>query len=344
MTVNLSSEERAQYAEMSTSEKIAILLVQIGEDLTATLFSQMNIESVTEISAYIAQAKNNVSKKIATAILEEFNAIFQSNQYINTGGMEYAKEILYKALGKDAAQRVLEKLSRNMQTNRNFAYLDNIKPEQLADFIINEHPQTIALILAHMDSTSAAETISRFSDDLRSEVAMRMANLGDVSPSVIKRVSTVLETKLESLATLKVEVGGPKAVADIFNKLGTKPAKATLAHIEQIDDELATSIKDKMFTFEDIVNLDTAAIRDILTGVDKKELMLSLKSAGEGLKDKFFSCMSNRAKEGFLEEIQFMGAVKLKEVEAAQRKIVEFVQQLAEQGKVQLGETDEMIE
>ena len=339
----LNPQLQAQFNEMSMAEKAAVLLVQVGEDITSTLFAQMDIEIVTEISKYIAQAKV-IEKSLGTAVLEEFYAIFQSNQYLNTGGLEYAREILYKALGPEEAEKVIQKLSKTMQSEENFSYLEKIKPQQLSDFIINEHPQTIALILAHMDSTSAAETLSYFSDDLRAEISMRMANLGDISPSTIKRVSTVLETKLEALATYKVEVGGPRAVADIFNRLGSKSAKSTLSHIEQIDEELASSIKEMMFTFEDIIELDANAIREILQGIEKKDLILALKSSGEGLKDKFFSNMSQRAKESFIEEMQFMGAVRVREVEAAQRKIVEYVQKLADQGKVQIGDVDEMIE
>jgi flagellar motor switch protein FliG len=339
----LSPNQKSQFDEMSMSEKAAILLLQLGEDITAELFALMDVNSITDISKYIAGNKS-IDKSVATAVLEEFYAIFQSTQYINTGGMEYARELLFKALGPEEAKKVLEKLSKTMQTSQNFAYLDKIKPGQLADFIINEHPQTIALILAHMDATAAAETLGFFSDDLRAEVAMRMAKLGDISPAIIKRVSAVLESKLESLATYKVEVGGPRAVADVFNRLGAKSSKTTLGHIEQIDQDLASAIKEMMFTFEDIVTLDGIAIREILKSADKKDLMLALKSAPEELKDKFYSNMSERAKDAFIEEMQFMGAVKVKEVEAAQRKMVDAVQALAEQGVVQLGEADEMVD
>ncbi|MDO9056638.1 MAG: flagellar motor switch protein FliG, partial [Sulfuricurvum sp.] len=240
--------------------------------------------------------------------------------------------------------KVLERLSKTMQGAQNFSYLSKIKPQQLADFIMNEHPQTVALILAHMDPSSAAETLYIFPDDLRAEVAMRMAKLGDITPAIIKRVSAVLESKLESLASYKVEVGGPRAVADVFNRLGAKASKATLTQIEQLDQELAASIKEMMFTFEDIVDLDGNSIREILKAVDKNDLMLALKNAAEELKEKFYANMSQRAKDAFVEELQFLGAVKMKEVEGAQRKIVDAVQALAEQGILQLGESEEMLE
>jgi len=341
--MKLTPTQQAQFDEMNMAEKVAILLLQLGEEATAAVFSNLSVEAITEISKFIAASKS-VERSIATAVLEEFYAIFQSNQYITSGGLEYAREILHKALGADEAKKVLDRLSKSMQSTQNFAYLAKIKPQQLSDFIVNEHPQTIALILAHMDATSAAETLGFFSDDLRAEVAMRMAKLGDISPSVIKRVSAVLESKLESLASYKVEVGGPRAVADIFNRLGAKASKGTLSHIEQIDEQLASSIKEMMFTFEDIVSLDNNGVREILKTVDKKELMLALKSAPEELKEKFFSNMSERARLAFEEEMQFLGAVKMKDVEGSQRKIVEAVQQLAEQGILQVGESEEMIE
>ena len=341
--MNLSPSQQSNFEEMSMTQKIAILLVQLGEDVTATIFSRMNVEAITEISKYIANNRS-IEKNLGAAVLEEFYAIVQSNQYLNTGGLEYAREILYKALGPDEAKKVLERLNKTMQNTQNFSYLAKIKPQQLADFIITEHPQTVALILAHMDPSAAAETLYIFPDELRAEVAMRMAKLGDITPAIIKRVSTVLESKLESLASYKVEVGGPRSVADVFNRLGTKVSKATLSQIEQLDQELASSIKEMMFTFEDIVDLDGAGIREILKSSDKNDLMLALKNAAEELKEKFFANMSQRAKDAFIEELQFLGAVKMKEVEAAQRRIVDVVQALAEQGVLQLGESEEMLE
>jgi flagellar motor switch protein FliG len=342
--MNLNSSQQAIYEEMSMGEKIAILLMQLGEEETASIFGNMGVEAITEVSKFIAGNKT-VEKPIAAAILEEFHVIFQSGQFITSGGMEYARELLFRTLGQEEAKKVLEKLSKSMQETQNFAYLSKIKPQQLSDFIINEHPQTIALILAHMDATEAADTIQYFPDDLRSEVSMRMAKLGDISPSVIKRVSAVLESKLESLASYKVEVGGPRAVADIFNRLGAKASKDTLAKIEERDEEMSNLIKEMMFTFEDIVTLDKNAIIEVLKVVEKPDLMLAMKSAPEDLKEKFYSAMSERARDAFNEEMQFMGAVKMKDVEVAQRKIVELVNGLAESGTIQMGASgEEMVE
>ena len=343
MATKLNEQQKMMYDDLSMPEKVAILLIQLGEDVTTLLFSHMEVDVITEISRYIATAKS-MDKSVAAAILEEFYALMQSNQYMRSGGLEYAKEILYRTFGPETAQKILDKLAKSMESSKSFGYLTKVKPQQLADFIMTEHPQTIALILAHMDSTSAAETLSYFNDELRSEVVVRMANLGDISPSIIKRVSTVLEGKLESLTSYKVEVGGPRAVAEVLNRLGQKASKATIEYIEDIDDKLATTIKELMFTFEDINTLNQAAIREILKNVDKKDLMVALKGSGDALKEKFLSSMSQRASEAFKEEMQFLGAVRVKDVEEAQRRIVEQVQALAESGAFQIGESDEMIE
>jgi len=342
-SIKLTEQQKMTYDDLSMPEKVAILLIQLGEDATTQLFSHMEVDVITEISRYIATARS-VDKAVASAVLDEFYALMQSNQYIRSGGLDYAKEILYRTFGPEAAQKILDKLAKSMENSKSFGYLTKVKPQQLADFIVTEHPQTIALILAHMDSTSAAETLSFFPDELRSEVVVRMANLGDISPSIIKRVSTVLEGKLESLTSYKVEVGGPRAVAEGLNRLGQKASKSTIEYIEDVDEKLATTIKELMFTFEDINTLNQAAIREILKNVDKKDLMIALKGSGDALKEKFLSSMSQRASDSFKEEMQFLGAVRVKDVEDAQRRIVEQVQALAESGAFQIGESDEMIE
>lgn len=343
MATKLTPKQKAQLDELSMSEKIAILLIQVGEDATGEILRHLDIDSITEISKQIVQL-NGTDKQIGAAVLEEFFAIFQSNQYINTGGLEYARELLTRTLGSEEARKVMDKLTKSLQTQKNFAYLGKIKPQQLADFIINEHHQTIALILAHMEAPNAAETLSYFPDEMKAEISIRMANLGEISPQVVKRVSTVLENKLESLTSYKIEVGGLRAVAEIFNRLGQKSAKTTLARIESVDNKLAGAIKEMMFTFEDIVKLDNFAIREILKVADKKDLSLALKTSTKDLTDKFLNNMSSRAAEQFVEEMQYLGAVKIKDVDVAQRKIIEIVQSLQEKGVIQTGEEEDVIE
>ncbi len=339
----MTPEQQEIYDNLSMNDKIAILLTQVGEDTTARIFANLDISLITELSANLATMQK-VDKPIATAVLEEFYTLLQTNHYLVTGGLEYAKEILFKTFPPETAQAILNKLSKELGETKSFAYLAKVKPEQLADFIVNEHPQTIALILAHMSPDAAAETLSYFNDEMRAEVTLRMANLGDISPSIIKRVSAVLESKLESLTSYKVEVGGPRAVAEVLNKLGAKASKTTIELMEKEDTELANTIKELMFTFEDIIKMDKTAIRELLKVLDKNQLMIALKGAGEELKQKFLENMSQRAAEAFEEEMQFLGAVKVKDVEEAQRKIIEEIQKLAEKGIVQMGEADEVIE
>jgi len=340
---NMTNEQKELYESLSMEEKMAIFLTELGDDTTSKIFANLDIDMITDISAFIATVRR-VDKPIATAILQEFQALIQSNQYLVGGGLEYAKEILFKTFPPETAQAILNKLAKDLGETKSFGYLNKVKPEQLAGFIAQEHPQTIALIIAHMDPNRAAETLSFFEDELRSEVTIRMANLGDISPSVIKRVSAILEKKLESLTSYKVEVGGPRAVAEVLNKLSQKASKATIEKIEKENQELANVIKELMFTFEDIVKLDKNAIRELLKETDKNNLMVALKGATDELKQMFMENMSQRAAEAFEEELSFLGPVKVKDVEEAQRKIVDEIQKMVEMGKIQIGDADEVIE
>ncbi len=339
----LSQEQKEIYESLSIREKLAIFLTEIGDETTSKIFANLDMDLITEISASIARVKR-VDKPIATAIVEEFSALIQSNKYLVGGGIEYAKEILFKTFPPDTAQLILNKLAKDLGESKSFGYLNKVKPDQLAGFIQQEHPQTIALIIAHMEPNLAAETLSYFDDDLRADITLRMANLGDISPSIIKRISAILEKKLESLTSYKVEVGGPRAVAEVLNKLSQKASKDTIEKLEKEDLELANTIKELMFTFEDIIKLDKNAIREILKELDKNNLMIALKGASEELKRKFLDNMSQRAAEAFEEELQFLGPVKVKDVEEAQRKIVDEIQKMVELGKIQIGDADEVIE
>jgi len=341
--IDLSPRDLEIYQDLTMTKKIAILFMKLGEDITSIVFTHMDTGTISEISREIVTI-GSLNSAIVNAVFSEFYAIFQSQKYISSGGLTYAKEVLYKSLDPKQAQLILDKLTRDLQNHKNFNYLDKIRPQQLATFIANEHPQTIALVLAYMDYNAAAETLNFLPDDQRAEISIRMANLGDISPEIIRKVSVVLEGKLEALSTYKVEVGGARAVAEIFNRLGQKNSKSTLTYIEQVDEGLATEIKELMFTFEDIVKLDNNGIRELLLELDKLDLSLGLKSASEDLKQKILSNMSQRAAETFVEEMQFLGAVKVKDVETSQRRIVEKIQELAEKGTIQMGEEDAMVE
>jgi len=340
--MELTAPQQQKFESYSMAEKIAILMIQLGEGVTTSIFSHMDIMSIEEITKGIAMAKS-VEKSVANAVIEEFYAIFQSNSYLSEGGMEYARELLYKVLSPEEAKKVLDRLARSMQKHENFSYLGKIKPQQIADFIVTEHPQTISLIVAHMDASSGAETMKAFPDELRAEIAIRMANLGEISPSIVRQVSKMLEIKLEAFAGSKIEVGGPRAVAEIFNRMGQAPSKTTLTYIEQIDEKLSDLIKDMMFTFDDIIKLDNKAIVAILGNVEQKDLAMALKTATAELSEKFTSNMSQRAGDAFLEELDFLGPQKVSDVEASQRKIIEAINAMAEKGEIEIGEQEEMV-
>jgi flagellar motor switch protein FliG len=341
--VELSPEQQEIYNALTTGQRIAILLMQLGEDTTARVFANLDVDLVTLISAELALVKN-VEQPISAAVLQEFNLLLRTNKYIMSGGLDYAKEVLYRTFGIDTANAILNKLKKDLGDAQSFKFLAKVKPEQLADFIATEHPQTIALILAHMEPIAAAETLSYFDDELKADITIRMANLGDISPATIKKVSAVLESKLEALTSYKVEVGGPRAVAEVLNKLGQKDSKTTIELVEKSDSNLANTIKELMFTFEDIETLDKGAIRELLKVLDKNNLMVALKGANDNLVKKFTENMSERAAEAFLEEMQFLGPVRVKDVEDAQRAVVDEVAKLAEKGLIQMGGAEELIE
>ncbi len=341
--IELTPQQQETYDNLTISQKVAILLMQLGEDTAARVFANLDVELVTKLSTEIALTKN-VEQPISAAIMEEFNILLNTNKYIINGGFDYAKEVLYKTFGIDTANSILNKLKKDIGDSQSFKFLAKVKPEQLADFIMTEHPQTIALILAHMDPMGAAETLSFFEDDLKADVTIRMANLGDISPATIKKVSAILESKLESLTTYKVEVGGPRAVAEILNKLGQKDSKTTIELVEKTDNDLATTIKELMFTFEDIQTLDKGAIQELLKVLDKNNLMVALKGSNEAMLSKFTDNMSERAAEAFREEMQFLGPVRVKDVEDAQRVVVDEVAKLADKGLIQMGGAEELIE
>jgi len=341
--MTLTPDKQEVFDALTMADKTAILLIQLGDEVTTLLFKHFHPAAMTKITESIAKT-NNIDFSIAVHVVEDFYNIFENNKFMGAGGMEYARELLMKTLSPEEAKRILDRLAKNMDSQQNFSYLHKIKPSQLSEFILDEHPQTVALILAHMDSLSAAEALISFSDEQKADIALRIANIDELSPNIVKKISAMLETKLDILSDSQIEVGGSRSVAEIFNKLGQQVSKSALDILEQKDYELTTLIKELMFTFDDIVSFDAKAIAQILKSTDNAQLSLALKGSSEELKNKFLSGMSNRASEAFNEELGFMGAVKLKDVEVAQRKIVETVAKLTESGVIESNSDEELIE
>ena len=318
---------------MSMMEKVARFFVLIGEDSTVKIFQHLPKELVEAISTAITQI-SSINKDVSLAVLEEFHLYTRSKSFISSGGYDFAKDILYKSLGKEEADEVLAKLSRMKLASQAFAYLDGINPKQLSDFIKDESPHTIAVILAHMDPSKASEVLMQLDEEVRVKVTIQVATIKDVSPDVVRTISSVLEKKLESLLSSIVDVGGVRVVADMLNKIGPK-AQDILKNINGIDTVLATKIKDNMFVFEDLLNLDAEYIMKILQGVESTEVAIAMKNTTEEQIEKVTSAMSQRVKERFLEESEMLTKVKIKDIEAAQRKMLDIAQKMIEEGIIE---------
>jgi len=325
-------------------QKVAILLITLGDDLSAQIMSHLDDEEVQEVSKEIAVTKM-VSPEVADVIIEEFYNMMLAKKFISKGGLEYAKTLLTKSLGPERARKIIDRLTKMLEQSSGFEFLARVEPKQLAKFIANEHPQTIALVLAHLDPSQAAESLAELPDDLKAEVTMRIANLQDISPSVVKTLAKVLEERFESMSSYNVEVGGSKTVAEIFNRMDKNTSKIVMERLEKDAPDLAATIRDMMFVFDDIKRLGNTSIQEILKRADKKALTLALKGADDELREKFFANMSKRGVEAMKEEMEFMGPVKLKDVEKAQHEIVEIVRELDAEGLVSIsgGEEDQYV-
>lgn len=317
---------------MSMLEKVAKFCVLIGEEATVKIFQHLPKHIVEQISTSITQI-NSIDKEISLAILDEFHLYTKSKGFISSGGFDYAKDILYKSLGKGEADDVLAKLSRLKLASQSFSYLDAINPKQLSDFIKDESPQTIAVILSHMEPHGSAEVLEKLEEDVKVKVTMQMATIKDVSPDVVRTISVVLEKKLESLLSSIVDVGGVKVVADMLNRLGPK-SQDILKNINGIDTTLATKIKENMFVFEDLLNLDSEYLMKILQNVETADVAVAMKNATEEDMEKITGSMSSRASDRFKEEFEMLTKVKIKDIEASQRKMLDVAQKLIEEGVI----------
>ena len=317
---------------MSMLEKIATFCVLIGEEATVKIFQNLPKHIVELISTAITQI-NSIDKATSLAILDEFHLYTKSKTFISSGGFDYAKDILYKSLGKGEADDVLAKLSRLKLASQSFSYLDAINPKQLSDFIKDESPQTIAVILSHMEPAGSAEVLGKLEEDVKVKVTMQMATIKDVSPDVVRTISVVLEKKLESLLSSIVDVGGVKVVADMLNRLGPK-SQDILKNINGIDTTLATQIKENMFVFEDLLQLEAEYLIKILQNVDVGEVAVAMKNAVEEDMEKITGAMSQRASDRFKEEFEMLTKVKIKDIEAAQRKMLDIAQKMIEEGVI----------
>ena len=326
-----------QQTVLSGVRKAAIVTLMLGEEATAEMFRYLSEGEIERLAKEMASL-GSVPPTTSQEVLDEFHQLIVAAEFITKGDMEQARRLLVRALGEETARRVMDRIVRSLQSTAGFTSLEKADPEQLSKFILGEHPQTIALILAHLNSAAAAELITLLPDDLRVDVLTRMASLHDISPDVISRISTVIDQRLQTLGGPNREQhGGVRAVAELFNRLERTVSRGVLESIEHNRPELAVSIRNLMFVFDDLAHVDDSGLREIVQRADKKVLTMALKGASEEIRQRFFSNMSNRAAEMLREEIEVLGAVRLRDVEKAQQDIVAVARKLEEEGLIVTG-------
>ena len=317
--------------------KAAIVALVLGEDVTAKVFKHLTEDEI-ELLAREMAGLGTVASAQSESVLDEFNQITVAAQFVMRGDLDYAKKVLKKSLGEEGSRRIVERVMRQFQSTVGFNSLERADPEQLGKFIMGEHPQTIALILAHLHASNAAHLAAQLPEDLRVDVLTRMASLEDISPEVVTRISSVIEARLQTLGgRTRHQQGGVRAVAELFNRLERTVSAAVLEAIEAQRPELAVSIRNLMFVFEDLLKVDDTGIREIVQRADKKELTLALKGASEEMRDHFFKNMSKRAGDMLKEDMDVLGAVRLRDVEKAQQDIVSVARKLEEEGVIATG-------
>ena len=318
--------------ELNPRQKVAVLMISLGQDTTAEILKYLNDYEIEDIAQTIAELKT-VTTEQEDEVLEEFEQLLMAGKYISMGGIDFARGALEKALGPRRAQQMLDRVTAT--TSGGFYLLRNIAPNQIAPFISKEHPQTIALILAQLEPTQAAGVLNILPAELQSEVAYRVATIENISPQVLREIEQSLAAELQAIITGQVtEIGGPKKVAEILNMTGRSTEKAVLEKLDAQDPEIAEEIRNMMFTFDDIARLTDREIQLILREVDTKDLAVALKGAQPEMQDRIFSNVSERVSTMIKEEMEFSGPVRLSDVEEVQLRIVQTVRQLEEAGQV----------
>ncbi len=317
--------------------KAAIAMVALGDEVAAKVFRFLADEEVQRLGREISRL-DSVTSKQAEKVLAEFHEMEMAHKQLSAGGLEYAKRVLNNAFGQDRAKGIVERLVRSLGGEiPTFQTLQKTDPQQVAKFIQGEHPQTIALVLSHLDSGAAAAMLMALPAAVRSDVSMRMAKLEQISPDVVRRIAEILEQRLNALGQVtRQSFGGVPAVAEMFNRLEANSGQELLEQIEQTDGDLCQSIRNLMFVFEDMRLIDTFGMREVLSRVDKKVLTVALKGTSEKLQDHFFNNMSERGANMLREDMEALGPVKIREVEGAQQEIISAVRQLEAEGVLSL--------
>ncbi len=329
---------KIQEGELVTSlRKAAMLLIVLGEQSSAELLQQLSEEDVQKVSREVAKI-TAISSEQAENLLNEFHHMVAAGDYVARGGIDYARKLLMRAFNPDTAKRLLERLTKTLGADAaSFDAIQKADPQQLAKFIHNEHPQTIALVLSHLNSSQAAALLTSLPAGLRADVSQRMASLDQISPEIILKIAGVIGQKLKALGEFSREsYGGVRAVAEMLNRLDSASSKGILDNIEQQDANLAETIRHLMFVFEDLLLIDPLGLKEVLGKVDRKLLTIALKGTSEQLRNQILGCLSQRGAEMLREDMEALGPIKIKEVEAAQQQIIAVVRQLESEGVVSL--------
>ncbi len=330
--------------ELNGRQKAAVLLISLGPEKSAQLFSHLQDDEIEELTLEIANMRK-IDPEEKESILEEFYQVCLAQEFVSEGGIGYAKEVLEKAMGSQKALEIINKLTASLQV-RPFDFVRKADAGQLLNFIQNEHPQTLALILSYLNPSQASSILAALPQDKQADVAQRIALMESTSPEVIKEVELVLERKLSSMVTQDyAATGGIQAIVDILNSVDRGTEKFIMETLEIQNADLAEEIRKRMFVFEDIINLDSVSIQRFIREIDNNDLSIACKGATEEVRDVIFANMSKRMAEMLKEDMEFMGPVRLRDVEEAQQKIVNVIRKLEEAGEIIIarGGGDEII-
>jgi flagellar motor switch protein FliG len=323
--------------EISGLRKAAIITIMLGEQVASEILRLLDEEEVEEIGREVARIQG-ISNEQAENVLEECYQMALAHDYVITGGIEYARKMLISAFGPETATKMLDRLMKALGDEAaTFDALQKADPQQLARFIHSEHPQTIALVLSHLNASQAAGLLFSLPAELRADVALRMASLDQISPEIISKIAAIIGGKLKTLGEISREsYGGVRAVAEMFNRLDSNTSKEILDNIENSDPSLVANIRHLMFVFEDLLLIPQDGIKETLARIDRKLLTVALKGTSEQLRDHFTGAMSQRGAEMLREDMEALGPIKIKEVEAAQQQIIAVVRQLESEGVISL--------
>jgi flagellar motor switch protein FliG len=332
MIVNTTKEEN-----IPAIRKAAMLLIVLGEQTSADMMQHLAEDDVQKVSREVAKI-TAISAEQAEAVLNEFHQITTAGTYVARGGVEFARKLMMRAFTPETAKRLLDRLAKALGTEAaSFDAIQKADPQQLAKFIHNEHPQTIALVLSHLNPTQAAALLTSLPANLRSDVSLRMASLDQISPEIILKIAGVIGQKLMALGEFSREsYGGVRAVAEMLNRLDSASSHEILDDIQNHDANLVETIRHLMFTFEDLLLIDPVGLKEVLAKIDRKVLTVALKGTSEQLRNQVLSCMSQRGADMLREDMDALGPIKIKEVQAAQQQIIAVVRKLEAEGVLSL--------